>query len=193
MIFVAQQNAELIVNFVEQFKTKDMLSKEMAKALNKQVEMEAESSQAYLALASWADSQPGLPGVAAFFYRQSDEERMHMLKLMKFINERGGVALVPALKQPAIKFNSLKAAFDIFLKHEFKVSESINELVDTALKMKDYATHSFLQWYVNEQMEEENSARLLNEKLELIGEDKSGLYLFDRDINNFNASAEKKA
>lgn len=159
-----------------------MMKKEMLDALNHQVAMEAESSQAYLALASWADAQPGLNGVAEFFYQQSDEERMHMIKLMKFINDRGGFAVIPSLPQPQITFTSLKSAFDLFLKHEYKVSESINELVEVALKVKDYATHNFLQWYVTEQMEEESVARLLNEKLELIGEDKSGLYLFDRDI-----------
>ncbi|MCS6822891.1 MAG: ferritin [Cytophagaceae bacterium] len=159
-----------------------MMNQQMMDSLNNQVKMEAESSQAYLALASWADAQPGLDGVAEFFYRQSDEERMHMIKLMKYINERGGFAIIPALSQPQITYVSLKSAFDLFLKHELKVSESINDLVETALKVKDYATHNFLQWYVNEQMEEERVARLLNEKLELIGEDKSGLYLFDRDI-----------
>ena len=74
--------------------------------------------------------------------------------------------------------------FEAFLQHELEVSQSINELVDLALKEKDYATHNFLQWYVSEQIEEEKSARILNDKLELIGEDKSGLYLFDRDIMN---------
>lgn len=161
-----------------------MLSKTITEALNKQVEMEAESSQAYLAMACWADIQPGLQGVAQFFYTQSDEERMHMLKLIKYINERGGYALVPALEQPMITFPSLKKVFEEFLKHEMKVSGSINELVHTALQEKDYATHNFLQWYVNEQIEEEHLARTTNDKLELIGDDKSGLYLFDRDIMN---------
>jgi ferritin len=71
------------------------------------------------------------------------------------------------------------------------VSNSINELVDLTLKEKDYATHNFLQWYVSEQIEEEKSARILNDKLELIGEDKSGLYLFDRDILNTRNQSEK--
>lgn len=159
-----------------------MLSKAIAEALNKQVQMEAESSQAYLAMASWADIQPGLDGVADFFFQQADEERMHMLKLMKFINERGGFAVVPALEQPILTYQSLIRVFQEFLKHEVAVSESINELVHLSLAEKDYATHNFLQWYVTEQMEEENTARILNDKLELIGEDKSGLYLFDRDI-----------
>lgn len=162
-----------------------MLSKTIQEALNAQVALEAASSQAYLAMASWADIQPGLPGVSEFFYKQSDEERVHMLKLIKFINERGGFGVVPHLGQPIITFLSIKRVFEEFLSHEIKVSESINELVHMSLQEKDYATHNFLQWYVSEQIEEERLARTLNEKLEMIGEDKSGLYLFDRDILNF--------
>lgn len=161
-----------------------MLSKLMQEALNKQVQMEAQSSQAYLAMASWADIQPGLKGVTQFFFKHSDEERMHMLKLISYINERGGFAVIPALEQPTLTFVSLKKAFEELFKHEIKVSESINELVDISLREKDYATHNFLQWYVNEQIEEERLARECNDKLEMIGDDKSGLYLFDRDIMN---------
>lgn len=168
-----------------------MLSKIMSDALNKQVQMEAQSSQAYLAMASWADIQPGLKGVTQFFFKHSDEERMHMLKLIHYINERGGFAVVPALDQPVLTFKSLKNAFEELLKHELKVSESINDLVDIALKEKDYATHNFLQWYVMEQMEEEKLARECNDKLELIGDDKSGLYLFDRDIMTMEGADEK--
>jgi ferritin len=167
-----------------------MLSKAMQEALNKQVQMEAESSMAYLAMASWADIQPGLQGVTGFFYQQSDEERMHMLKLLKFINERGGYGMVPALAQPIVTFQSVKRVFEEFLNHELKVSNSINDLVHLSLTEKDYATHNFLQWYVTEQMEEENLARSLNDKLELVGDDKSGLYLFDRDVMNFRGGGK---
>jgi ferritin len=169
-----------------------MLSKSIQEALNKQVAMEAASSQAYLAMASWADIQPGLPGVADFFYIQSEEEREHMLKLLKFINERGGFGIVPNLGQPIITFQSLNRVFEEFLGHEIKVSESINDLVHLTLQEKDYATHNFLQWYVSEQIEEERLARTLNEKLEMIGEDRSGLYLFDRDILNYRTQQSKK-
>lgn len=169
-----------------------MLSKPIQEALNKQVAMEAESSQAYLAMASWAEIQPGLDGITDFFYQQSDEERVHMLKLIRYINERGGFAMVPALEQPIITYQSLKRVFEEFLKHEIAVSESINELVDLALKERDYATHNFLQWYVSEQIEEERLARTLNDKLELVGDDKSGIYLFDRDIMLFRGQQEKK-
>jgi ferritin len=162
-----------------------MLSKTIQEALNKQVQMEAESSQAYLAMAAWAEIQPGLEGVTNFFYKQSDEERIHMLKLIRYINERGGFAIVPALAQPIITYKSIKYVFSEFLNHELKVSNSINELVHLSLSEKDYATHNFLQWYVNEQMEEERTARTLNDKLEMVGDDKGGLYLFDRDIMNY--------
>jgi ferritin len=159
-----------------------MLSKNLQDALNNQVGLEAASSQAYLAMASWADIQPGLQGVTDFFYTQAEEERVHMLKLIKYINERGGFGVIPALEQPIITFQSINRVFEEFLRHEMGVSESINDIVHLTLQEKDYATHNFLQWYVAEQIEEERLARVLNEKLQMIGEDKSGLYLFDRDI-----------
>lgn len=168
-----------------------MLSKTLQEALNNQVKHEAISSQVYLAMASWADIQPGLQGVTEFFYQQSEEERQHMLKLVKYINERGGFAMIPALEQPMITFPSLKKVFEEFFKNEVGVSESINDIVHLALQERDYATHNFLQWYVAEQIEEERLARTLNEKLEMIGEDKSGLYLFDRDILAYRSSMEK--
>ena len=169
-----------------------MLTETIKNALNAQVAMEAQSSQVYLAMASWAEIQPGLEGVTQFFYRHSDEERMHMLKLIGYINERGGFATIPALEQPQLTYPSLRHAFKELLHHEMKVSASINELVHIALQEKDYATHNFLQWYVAEQIEEERLARVLNDKLEMIGDDKSGLYLFDRDILNVGQEAAKK-
>ena len=159
-----------------------MLSKKMQDALNEQVKIEAQSSQVYLAMATWSEIQPGFDNITGFFYRHSDEERMHMLKLIHFINDRGGFAQIPALEQPQLTFPSINHAFKELLKHEIFVSESINNLVDIALTEKDYATHNFLQWYVAEQIEEEAVARTMNDKLELIGDDKSGMYMFDRDI-----------
>lgn len=170
-----------------------MLAKKIQDALNKQIKMEAESSQAYLAMASWAEIQPGLDGVTNFFYQQSDEERLHMLKLIRYVNERGGFAEVPALEQPIITFVSLKRVFEEYLKHEILVSESINELVGLSFEVRDFATHNFLQWYVSEQIEEESLARTLNDKLELVGDDKGGIYLFDRDIMLFRANSESSA
>ncbi len=158
-----------------------MLSANVSKALNKQIELEGSSSQYYLAMASWAETQ-GLNGVSAFLYTHADEERMHMLKLIKFVNERGGHGVVPPLKQPPTTFKSVKVVFEEILKHEIKVTDEINNLVDTTLKEKDYTTHNFLQWYVSEQIEEEALARQIVDKLKLIGDDKGGLYFFDRDL-----------
>lgn len=166
-----------------------MLSSKVSNALNKQVEMEGFSSQYYLAMASWAETQ-GLNGISTFLYGHSDEERMHMLKLVKFINERGGHGIVPTLKQPPVTYKSVKAVFEEILKHEMKVTHEINNLVEITLKEKDYTTHNFLQWYVSEQIEEEALARRIIDKLNLIGSEKSGLYLFDRDMETM-AAAEK--
>jgi ferritin len=158
-----------------------MLSENMQSALNKQIRIEAESSQIYLAMASWAE-QKGLAGISEFMYAQSDEERQHMLKLFKFVNERGGHAIASELSGPALEFGSIKEMFKTLFKHEVFVSQSINELVHISLEEKDYATHNFLQWYVAEQIEEEAQARTILDKINLIGDDKGGLYLFDNDI-----------
>lgn len=165
-----------------------MLSKKIESALNAQIETEAMSSQIYLAMASWAEVQ-GLEGIAAFLYRHSDEERVHALKLMKFVNERGGHAVVPALKQPAKDCKSIMDVFQTIFQHETKVTGEINKLVDLCLKEKDYTTHNFMQWYVSEQIEEERLARTLIDKLNLIGGDKGGLYLFDRDLRSMTGGA----
>ena len=158
-----------------------MLSKTIEEALNKQVAVEADSSQVYLAMASWAETL-GFEGVSTFMYAHSDEERQHMLKLVKFINERGGHAKVSSLNAPPIEFGSFKDMFQKLFEHEVRVSKSINDLVEITLKEKDYATHNFSQWFVAEQIEEEALARNILDKINLIGEDKGGLYLFDNDI-----------
>lgn len=160
-----------------------MLSKKIEAALNGQIESEAMSSQLYLAMASWAETQ-GFSGAAKFLYTHSDEERVHMLKLFQYVNERGGHAIVPALKQPPKAFSSLPQVFSQIFQHEVAVSSEINKLVETCLNEKDYTTTNFLQWYVSEQIEEERLAKNVVDKLNLIGNDKGGLYMFDRDLNN---------
>ncbi|WP_299109943.1 ferritin [uncultured Tenacibaculum sp.] len=158
-----------------------MLSKKIEEALNKQIKLEAESSQVYLSMACWAEVQ-GFEGVAQFMYAHSDEERMHMLKLVKFVNERGGHAKVSDLAAPPTEFGSFKDMFQELFDHEVMVSKSINDLVHITLEERDYATHNFLQWYVSEQIEEEALARNILDKINLIGDDKGGLYLFDNDV-----------
>ena len=162
-----------------------MLSKRIQSVLNKQIRIEAESSQIYLGVASWAELK-SWAGVSEFMYAQSDEERMHMLKLFKYINERGGHAKVSELNGPDLEFGSIKEMFETLFKHEVFVSQSINELVHISLEEKDYATHKFLQWYVAEQIEEEAQARTILDKINLIGDDKGGLYLFDNDIKQIS-------
>jgi ferritin len=162
-----------------------MLKDKIEAVLNEQIRIEADSSQIYLAMASWAETE-GLGGTAQFLYKHSDEERMHMLKLVQYVNERGGKALVPKLEQPARGYKSLTNLFQTLLNHEVMVSGEINNLVDICLSEKDYTTHNFLQWYVAEQIEEEALARTIMDKLNMIGEDKGGLYLFDRDIESIS-------
>lgn len=164
-----------------------MIKQEVLDALNKQIKLEGDSSQLYLAMASWAECQ-GLEGTSNFLYSHADEERTHMLKLIKFVNERGGKAFVPQIEEPAQNFESLKDVFSAILKHEIFVSESINEIVFLTLEHKDFPTHNFLQWFVSEQIEEERLARTVLDKLEMIGSDKGGLYLFDRDIVNLDVA-----
>lgn len=165
-----------------------MLSKTIETALNAQIRIEAESSQIYLSMACWAEIH-GLEGIARFMYTQSDEERTHMLKLIKFVNERGGHAQITELKAPKTSFGTFKELFEELYKHEIFVSESINELVHITLGEKDYATHNFLQWYVAEQIEEEAQAKTILDKINLIGDDKGGLYLFDRDIQQLTITS----
>ncbi len=169
-----------------------MISKKIEALLNQQIELEASSSQYYLAMASWAEVK-GYNGVSKFLYKHADEERMHMLKLMMFINERGGHGVVPALKAPPANFKGIQEIFEQILKHEIHVSSEINKLVERCLSEKDYTTHNFLQWYVSEQIEEEALARNVLDKLNLIGNDKGGMYLFDRDLETLSSQQEKTA
>jgi ferritin len=151
--------------------------------LNNQILMEGDSSQFYLSMASWADTE-GYSGVAEFLYRQSDEEKEHMLKLIRFVNERGGKSVIPGITKPQENFNSLTEIFNLLLEHEIKITKSINNIVDACLKEKDYTTYNFMQWYVTEQIEEEATAKSILDRIKLTGEKAGGLYLFDKDINN---------
>ena len=165
-----------------------MLNKKIEAALNEQIEKEAFSSALYLAMASWAEVK-GMAGVADWFYVQSDEERLHMLKFARYANERGGQALIPALKQPKKDFVSAKKAFEEVLKHEQFISASINDIVALCVSEKDFTTQHWLQWFVNEQIEEEANATRILDKLNLIGD--GNLYLFDRDIMSLRTSQTK--
>ncbi len=156
-----------------------MLTKKVEEICNRQIEREGYSSNLYLAMASWAENK-GLPGIAGWLYAQAEEEKMHMLKFIRFVNERGGTALIPAFKQPPVKYKGAHEMFAEVLKHEQFISASINEVLASAIAENDYATTNWIQWFVTEQVEEESSVQLIIDKLALAGE--HGLYFLDRDI-----------
>lgn len=156
-----------------------MLKNKVEKILNVQVQKEDYSSQLYLAMASWAENK-GYSGVSDWLYAQSDEERVHMLKLLKYINERDGVAEIPGMEQPPKDFKNLKELFDAVLKHERYITDSINEIVAVCMAEKDFTTLNWIQWFVTEQIEEEASVKGIIDKLNLVGD--KNLYMFDRDI-----------
>ena len=149
--------------------------------LNEQVQSEMQSSHLYLSIASWLDNH-GYNGVAVFFYGQAEEERFHALKIVKFINDRGGVAHIPPVAQPQPEFKSLYGIFELFLASEQDVTQKINGIVELCLEKKDYITYQFIQWYVNEQIEEETQASDLLDELKIINQDPAGLYAFDRNL-----------
>ena len=156
-----------------------MIKKKIEDICNRQVEREAYSSNLYLAMAIWAETN-GLAGIAGWLYAQAEEEKMHMLKFIKYINERGGKAVIPALKKPVAEFKNAEDMFKEVLKHEEFVTASINEIVALTLDEKDFNTHNFLQWFVTEQVEEEASVKAILDKIRLVG--KNNMYQFDRDI-----------
>ncbi|MFK5878799.1 MAG: ferritin [Flavobacteriaceae bacterium] len=166
-----------------------MISKTIVEALNSQIKLEANASMQYLSMASWAEIN-GFNGVANFFFGQSEEERMHMIKLVKFINERGEKAVIPALDKSKSEFDSLQDIFSTFLESEETVTHNVNKIVFQCLEAKDYTVHNFMQWYVSEQAEEEALARTILDKFKIIGNDKGGLYLFDRDIESIAVNKE---
>lgn len=159
-----------------------MINQKIEEALNEQILIESQASLNYLGIAGWAERQRGFSGVSAFFYAQSGEESSHMLKLIHYLNEAGAVAKIAATQEPLQSFSSLQEVLDLFLSHEQQVTASIRSLLELSLQEKDYTTFNFLQWYVTEQLEEEKSARLLLDQYALLGEEKTGLFLFDREV-----------
>ncbi|MDY0098379.1 MAG: ferritin [Bacteroidales bacterium] len=162
-----------------------MLKAKIEDICNRQIEREGYSSNLYLAMASWAETS-GYAGIAQWLYSQADEERMHMLKFVKYINERGGKAIIPAFKKPGIEYKNIDEMFREVLKHEQFITASINEIVALTLEEKDFSTYNFLQWFVSEQVEEESSVQAIIDKLQLVG--KNNMYAFDRDIMKLRTS-----
>lgn len=157
-----------------------MLKEKVEKILVEQIGKESYSSNLYLSMASWAECN-GFPGVAQWMYAQADEERMHMLKFVAYINERGGKAKIPAVDEPPFEFKSVTELFEKTMEHERYISDSINEIVGVCMDERDFPTHQWIQWFVNEQIEEEASVSTIIDKLRMLG-DTGSLYHFDRDI-----------
>lgn len=164
------------------------LSEQMEKLLNEQIVMEGKSSAYYLSMGSWCDTE-GYANAAAFLYGQSEEERQHMLKLFTYVNEAGGHALQPEITDIQHRFKSLREVFEHMLEHEIRVTHSIHNIVDESLQAKDFATFSFLQWFVTEQQEEELQARRALEIFDIIGEEGMGLWTIDQEIGKLSVAA----
>lgn len=164
-----------------------MISKKVEDAINVQIKNEEHSSRLYMAMASWCESK-GYRGAADFLYKQSDEERMHMLKFIKFLNDRGGYSLLSTLDEPASKYKSLHDVFKAVLKHEQFVTAAINHLYEIALNEKDYTTGNFLQWFINEQIEEESTAQGILDKMNLAGDEKGGMFHINKELEAMAAA-----
>ncbi|MCS7005737.1 MAG: ferritin [Cytophagales bacterium] len=149
--------------------------------LNKQMVMEAESSAMYLAMSAWCHQQ-GLIECASYFKKQSGEEREHMLRIFDYICDMGGIAISPAVAEVKHEYSSLKEVLETALEQEIKITESFNRIVDTCIKAKDYQTVKFCDWFLEEQMEEEQQARRALEIHDLIGTENDGLFKIDHQI-----------
>ena len=158
-----------------------MLSDRMQKALNGQVNAELYSSYLYLSMNAYFKSV-NLDGFANWMNAQTQEELMHAMKIYDFINQRGGRAILAAIDAPPAQWDSPLAVFEDTLKHEQKVTGLINDLVDIAIEERDHATQIFLQWFVTEQIEEEESVGNVLEQLKLLGDAKQGLFMMDREL-----------
>ncbi len=159
-----------------------MINKNVEKMLNEQAQKEEFSARFYLAMAIWCEVN-GYSGAATFLYNHTNEERMHQMKIIHFINERGGKAVLFELEAPKVEFNSLQDIFTQVLTHEEFVTNAINELYGLTIEEKDYTTGNFLQWYITEQLEEENTMRTILDKIKLVGKDKAGMFHIDKELD----------
>lgn len=165
------------------------LSAKIEKLLNEQISLEFSASSNYLAMASWCEIT-GYSGAATFFYAQSTEERDHMLKIIHYVNSLGGKSIIPSNKSPNSNFKNLENLLKTSLKNEQTVTKSIHKIVDVAIKEKDYSTNAFLEWFVNEQIQEETKFETLLQKFDLIGRDKLAINEIDKILQKESQSPE---
>ncbi len=158
-----------------------MLNNDMEKALNTQVNAEMYSAYLYLSMSAYFQSK-SLGGFASWMRVQAQEEMVHAMKIYDFINERGGRVILAPIEAPLTEWDSPLATMEAVYEHEQKVTGLINELVELALEKHDHATNIFLQWFVSEQVEEEDSANDVVEKIKLMGDARGNLFMLDREL-----------
>jgi len=168
-----------------------MLSPVIEQALNDQISMECKASFVYLAMANWCE-QEGLSGCANFLYEHSDEERLHMLKLVKYLNGVDGKAIIPNVTLDQQSWSDIRSLLEEVYEHEKKVTKSIHELVAVSQEQKDFRTLNFLQWYVDEQLEEEILVKDILDQVKLIGNGPQSLYYINKELEKrVNAPEEE--
>ena len=164
-----------------------MISSKMAGALNKQINAEMYAAYLYLSMSSYS-AYKGLDGIAKWLSLQAMEEMAHAQKIYGYVNSQGSRVLLGAIEKPPSEFKSAKDIFAKTLAHEKKVTASINALVNLAVKEKDHATHAFLQWFVTEQVEEEEHAGMILSRFELAGDQVGALFMLDRELGARSSS-----
>ncbi len=162
------------------------ISKKMQDAINVQMKNEYDNAFLYLSIASWFE-QKSLKGFAHWNFVQYQEEQEHALKFYNYLLERQGEAIVDAVAKPQKDWNSVIDVFKDILAKEKETTENIYKLYEIALEEKDYTTQGFLKWYLDEQVEEEDNASTILEKLEMIGDSKSALVLLDKELGERKA------
>lgn len=158
-----------------------MITKELVKGLNDQMNFEFYSAHAYLATAAYC-SDEGFDGFANFFLTQAEEERFHAMKFYHFINDMGEKAVVDNMPAPNNEFTSILDSFKKSLKHEKEVTKRIYKLADMALDEREHATMTFLNWFIEEQVEEEATFDTLIQKLKRIENDSNAFYLLETEL-----------
>jgi ferritin len=158
-----------------------MIAKKMENALNEQINAEMYSAYLYLSMAAHFESE-NLSGFAKWMRVQTQEEEAHAKKLFEYVLERGGKVTLKAIEAPPAQWKSPLAAFEAAHKHEQSITERINKLAELATDQKDHATSVFLQWYVNEQVEEEAQVDKIVRTLKATNEAPGALYMIDREL-----------
>lgn len=165
------------------------MKKKINDAINAQINAETYSAYMYWAMAAWLDAQ-GLTGFGGWMKAQAQEEMVHSMKFYDFVYERGGTVTLTAIKTPPATYKSPLAVFEAGLEHEKLVTSLINDLYELARKEKDYAFESFLKWFIDEQVEEEDTAMNIIDQIKLAGEKGPGLYMLDKELGTRTFSAE---